>query len=131
MYAIFNASYFSFYVNSGWSIFAIIQLQIYAITEAFFQKKKCMICALEHSSFLVFTYCPVKTWATNIVNVVLILLFKRWNNVRRIRWLNFNFQTNSNVKIMLMKVDDQYCFNTDSKLMCLLGKNKPHLNDPI
>ena len=40
-------------------------------------------------------------------------------NLRR---LNFHFQPNINVETTLMNVDDQRCFNVDSKLMCLLEK---------
>ena len=42
-------------------------------------------------------------------------------NVRR---LNFHFQPNIYVETTLMNVDDQRCFNFDSRLMCLLGNGQ-------
>ena len=45
------------------------------------------------------------------------------------RWLNYCFQPNILVETVLIKVDNHHCFYVDSKLICLQGKNEPHLDD--
>ena len=71
------------------------------------------------------------------IDIILSTLFQRcFVNVEttsiNVRRLNFHFQPNINVETMLMNVDDQRCFNVDSTLLCLLGKDtyfEEHLND--
>ena len=48
-----------------------------------------------------------------------------------ILWVSFNFQPNTNVKTTFTKVDVQRSFNADLKLMSLLEKSEPDLNDLI
>ena len=44
---------------------------------------------------------------------------------------NFHFQANINIEKTFIKVNDQRCFNIDSKLMRLLKKNKTDLNSRL
>ena len=72
------------------------------------------------SNFNVETTLVHRRW----IDVILSTLFCQcWKNVDKCTLAQLSFSTKYQGWKTLMNVDDQRCFNVDSKLMCLLGSS--------